>query len=187
MASESEKTGCPFRRKLVANNHFWPIWFLGLIGGEYYKHHGGGVNYLCLPHNPKYGKYNDARQTSGYVYSTEYKLSFNPLKKNLFQHDAPCVVCFVKSRASMLMMPARNDCPSGWTVEYHGYLMTEYYAHNKQRDYICVDEDAEAIPGSKTSKDGALLYPVEGQCFPGQLPCGPYVHGRELTCAVCTK
>ena len=87
----------------------------------------------------------------------------------------------------MLMMPARNDCPLDWTEEYHGYLMTKYYAHKKQRDYICVDDDAEYITGTLANKDAALLYPVEGQCQPGTLPCRPYVHGRELICAVCTK
>ena len=157
-----------------------------MIGGERYNHQGGGVNYLCLPSSPKYDKYKDGHQSAGFVYGTEYEVnSFNPFTKSLDDHDAPCVVCFVRSRASMLMMPARNDCPSGWTEEYHGYLMTEYYDHKKQRDYVCVDKDAEARPGTAASKDGALLYPVEGVC--GSLPCHPYVADRELTCAVCTK
>ena len=120
------------------------------------------------------------------VYGADYQIStFNPFKKNLDNHHAPCVVCFVKSRASMLMMPARNDCPSGWTEEYHGYLMTAYRSQKKQHNFICVDEDAESYSGSKAKKHGALLYPVEGVC--NSLPCRPYVDGRELTCAVCTK
>ena len=158
------------------------------MGGEYYNHYGGGANYLCLPHNPKYDKYKDGHQRSGYMYGTEYEViqySGNPFKRNLHNHEAPCVICFVKSRGSMLMMPARNDCPSGWTEEYHGYLMTEDYNHKHSRDFICVDKDPEFVPGSHASKDGALLYPVEGVC--GSLPCLPYVSGRELTCAVCTK
>ena len=159
---------------------------LGVIGGDRYSHQGGGVNYLCLPNNPKYDKYKDGWQNSGYLYGAEYQVNdFNPFKKNLHNHDAPCVVCFVKSRGSLLMMPARNDCPSGWTGEYHGYLMTEFYNHKKQRDFICVDEDAEYVPGTKSNNDGALLYPVQTQCV--SLPCKPYVAGRELTCAVCTK
>ena len=159
---------------------------LGLIGGEHYNHQGGGVNYLCLPHNPKYDKYKDGHQNAGYVYGTEYQVNtFNPLKKNVHDYEAVCAVCFAKSRGSMLVMPARNDCPSGWTEEYHGYLMTGYYNHKKQRDYLCVDEDVEYVPGTKANKHGALLYPVEGVC--GSLPCKPYVNGRELTCAVCTK
>ena len=161
------------------------FYLLGIMGGENYAHPGGGVNYLCLPKTPKYDKYKDGQQVAGHVYGAEYELPFNPFKKSLNQHDPPCVVCFVKSRGSMLMMPARNDCPTGWTEEYHGYLMTEYYGHKKQRDFICVDEDAESIPGSQANKNGALLYVVEGVC--GNLPCGPYVNSRELTCAVCTK
>ena len=106
-------------------------------------------------------------------------------KRNIHDYDAPCVVCFVKSRGSMLMMPARNDCPSGWTEEYHGYLMTEYYSHAHSKDFICLDGDPEYVPGSQASRNGALLYPVQGRC--GSLPCLPYVEGRELTCAVCTK
>ena len=157
------------------------------MGGGLYTHTGGGVNYLCLPKTPKYDRYKDGLQGGGYVYGAEYQLSFKPFKKSLFNHDPPCVVCFVQSRGSMLMMPARNDCPTGWTEEYHGYLMTEYYGHKKQLDFICVDKDAESIPGSQANKDGALLYFVEGRCGIGNLPCGPYVNGRELTCAVCTK
>ena len=154
------------------------------MGGEHYTHQGGGVNYLCLPHNPKYDKYNDGHQSAGYMYGTEYETN-HIFKNNIADHEAPCVVCYVKSRGSALMMPARNVCPSGWTKEYHGYLMTEHYAHKKQRDFICVDEDAEYVPGSGANQNGALLYPVEGRC--GALPCLPYVDGRELTCAVCTK
>ena len=154
------------------------------MGGEYYSHQGGGANYLCLPSNPKYDKYKNGHQNAGYMYGTEYEVN-HIFKKNIANHDAPCVVCFVESRGSMLMMPARNDCPSGWTEEYHGYLMTAHHTHKNQKDFICVDEDAEYVSGSGANKDGALLYPVEGQC--GSLPCGPYVAGRELTCAVCTK
>jgi len=61
------------------------------------------------------------------------------------------------------MMPARNDCLSGWTEEYHGYLMTEDYAHKHSSDFICVDGDREYVPGSHANKNGALLYPyVDG-------------------------
>ena len=42
------------------------------MGGEYYTHTGGGVNYLCLPHNPKYDRYSDGNQDTGYVFGTEH-------------------------------------------------------------------------------------------------------------------
>ena len=156
------------------------------MGGEHYTHPGGGANYLCLPHNPKYDEYKDGIQNSGYMYGTEYEVNDRDGKqRNLHDHEAPCVVCFAKSRGSMLMMPARNDCPSGWTEEYHGYLMTAYYNHKHSTYFICVDGDPEYVRGTHANKNGALLYPVEGVC--GSLPCLPYVNGRELTCAVCTK
>ncbi|XP_044170212.1 uncharacterized protein LOC114946796 [Acropora millepora] len=164
------------------------IVYQGIIGGENYHHYGGGSQYLCLPRNPKYDKYQNGHQTAGYVYGTEYEVSQyngNPFARNLHDHDAPCAVCFVKSRGSLLMMPARNDCPSGWTEEYHGYLMTAHYGHRHSSEFICVDGIPEYVRGSKQNKNGALLYPVEGVC--GSLPCGPYVAGREFTCAVCTK
>ena len=121
------------------------------MGGERYTHTGGGVNYLCLPHNPKYDRYSDGNQDTGYIYGTEYEVSSYsgyPFRGNLHDHEAPCVVCYVKSRGSMLMMPARNDCPSGWTEEYHGYLMTSYHGHKNQKDFVCVDKDPEFVPGS---------------------------------------
>ena len=45
------------------------------MGGEHFSHQGGGVNYLCLPHNPKYDRYKDDNQESGYVFGTEYDVS----------------------------------------------------------------------------------------------------------------
>ena len=45
------------------------------------------------------------------------------------------------------MIPAWRHCPSQWTLEYTGYLMTEHYNHNSAT-YECVDKDAEAVPGS---------------------------------------
>lgn len=174
------RTTCPSGAQVV---------YKGLVGGEFNGHPGGGVNYLCLPHTPKYDKYHDGHQYAGYIYGTEYDVgqySGNPFKRSLHNHDAPCAVCFVKSRGSMLMMPATNDCPSGWTKEYHGYLMTEYYNHKHSSEFVCVDADPEYVPGSHAHKPtSARLYPVEGRC--SSLPCLPYVEGRELTCAFCTK
>ena len=48
---------------------------LGIMGGENYNHYAGGVNYLCLPNNPKYDKYKNGWQDSGYLYGTEYEVS----------------------------------------------------------------------------------------------------------------
>ena len=159
----------------------------GFIAGAYYSHKGGGGEYICLPNQPKYGKYTNSFDSGGRIYGTEYQMSsFNPFNRNVDNHDAPCVVCYVRSRGTQLMIPAKNDCPHGWTEEYHGYLMTAHYGHTISRNYIRVDQEPESVPGSHSDRNGALLYLVEPDCnhFSG---CPPYYNGRELTCAVCTK
>jgi len=161
--------------------------YAGFIASGYYSHKGGGGEYICLPNQPKYGKYTNSWEGTGAIYGTEYEVSnFNPFNRNVHDHDAPCVVCYVRSRGTQLMIPARDDCPRGWTEEYHGYLMTEHYDHSMSRNFICVDQEPESVPGSQGNHDGALLYPVQLNCrhFSG---CPPYSYGRELTCAVCTN
>lgn len=159
---------------------------LGRIGGSHYTHTGGGANYLCLSNNPTYATYHKGTQGWSYIYGSEYEGSgFTGFGRNLLHHDAPCAVCYVSSRGSQLMYPARNDCPPNWTREYWGYLSSGHYGHKHSTEFICVDRNAESVPGSSSGQHGVLLYPTQGIC--GSLPCPPYVSGRELTCAVCTK
>ena len=141
----------------------------------------------CLPDDPIYNKYFTGSQNVAYMYNAEYETrQWNPFSPRAFpEDDVPCAVCRVKRKSSLLHIPARNVCPSGWRKEYDGYLMTEHYAHKHSRDFLCVDKDAESVPGTRGDNDGALLYFVDGRCG-GHLKCGPYVHNAELTCAVCT-
>ena len=158
------------------------------MGSGNKNHHGGGANFLCLPNNPIYDKYTSGWQGTSGIWGTEYQSGrFPGFHNNLHDHDAPCAVCYVGSRGSQLMIPATNKCPSRWTKEYHGYLMTSHDGHKHASEYVCVDSDAEVVPGSGSHVDtnGALLYVVESAC--GALPCRPYINGQELTCVVCTK
>ena len=86
------------------------------------------------------------------------------------------------------MLPARMECPTSWTREYIGYLMSTRgtTGSNSYRTmYECVDQIPDGIPGSAEDKNGAIFYHVEAAC--NGLPCGPYDPQKELTCAVCTK
>ena len=119
------------------------------------------------------------------MYGAEYQSSHVSIFPNsLNDHDVPCAVCHVTKRASQMMIPGRNMCPAGWTREYKGYLMAERHDHYRTM-YTCVDAHPDYIPGSYANRNGALFYFVEGRC--GSLRCGPYIDGRELTCAVCTR
>ena len=157
------------------------------MGGSWFNHHGGGSNYLCLPLNPIFDKITSGAQGYSNMYGTEYQLSghHNMFPKKLHNHDAPCAVCHTESRGSHLMIPARNVCPSGWTLEYKGYLMSAHHGHKGRTQFICVDGNAEGTTGSQSGQNGALLYFVESSC--GSLPCPPYGNAKELTCVVCTK
>jgi hypothetical protein len=160
---------------------------IGSVGGSWYNNKGGASNYLCLPDKPIYNKYKTGVQTerSG-IYGAEYQTGSDGIFPiDLYQHDVPCAVCHVTYRASQIMIPARNVCPAGWRREYHGYLMAAKYSHYRTM-YTCVDENPDYRPGSHANVNGALFYFVEGKCG-GSLPCQPYVNGRELTCAVCTR
>ncbi|CAH1250391.1 COL6A5 [Branchiostoma lanceolatum] len=160
--------------------------YSGVAGGTAYDETGGGTNYQCLPTNPQWGRYQNGVQAySAYMHGAQYRIGTNvPFGSTLDAHDAPCAVCYVPTRSSMLMIPARNTCPTAWTEEYDGYLMAASYITRDAKEFICVDEQPETVAGRR-GRQGARLYPVEARC--GSLPCPSYVEGRELTCVVCTK
>jgi hypothetical protein len=101
------------------------------------------------------------------------------------QENVPCSICYVSTKTTHIMIPGKTSCPSTWSMEYNGYLMTAYYGHKNNKDFVCVDKDAEPIPGTRSDVNGALLYPVMASC--SDIPCPPYVPNKYITCAVCTK
>ena len=101
-------------------------------------------------------------------------------------HNVPCAVCYASTKVAVTMIPAKTRCPSTWTLEYSGYLMSEGKWSNHGRTmYECVDKNPDSVPGSASDTNGALFYHVEASCN-GML-CPPYDPQKELTCAVCTK
>lgn len=123
-------------------------------------------------------------QSAAHLYGSEYQFSY---RKIAWDDDIPCAVCHVESSTSVLMIPAKNMCPSGWNMQYHGFLVTDnddsgWYAF----DFVCLHEDSEYLTEGARQHDqnGHILYPVTAVC--GSLPCPPYRNGQYITCAVCT-
>jgi len=85
---------------------------------------------------------------------------------------------------AVTMIPAKTRCPSTWTLEYSGYLMSGYYNHRRTM-YECVDKNPDTAPGGASSTNPAFFYHVEASC--DGMACPPYDSQKELTCAVCTK
>ena len=63
--------------------------------------------------------------------------------------------------------------------------MAGYYGQKAGSMYTCVDGNPDTLHGGKADKNGRLFYLVEARC--GSLKCPPYVEGREIVCAVCSK
>ena len=106
------------------------------------------------------------------------------VRMHVFNHNVPCAVCFVPSRATTLMIPAKNVCPSSWTREYYGYLTAEASNHHRS-SLNCVDIDPNVIRGDVNDTNGALFYYVSAECT--ALNCPPYEQNRILSCTVCTR
>ena len=95
--------------------------YAGRAGGTDVLSSGGSAEKLCLPLDPDY--INDARSTSATLYSTlhgaEYETRDGP-HHNFHEYNAPCAVCYASTRAAMVMIPAKTQCPPSWTREYYG-------------------------------------------------------------------
>lgn len=180
------RTVCPTDRGTV-------LVYEGRVAGWQPSHDGeGGANYLCMPLHPEYNKpFTQGYHPKASLFGVEYghvedlfaRMGQGPQISYL---AVPCAVCRAEKRGSLMMLPARNVCPSReWTREYQGYLMTGS-SNSTRSEYICVDNDATGVNQlhSKSHPGKALLTSVLGKC--GVLPCPPYEQDRELTCAVCT-
>lgn len=98
--------------------------FKGIAGGGHYNRDGNGANTLCLPHNPDPAPsdfpthfQNDDRASSSFIYGSEYQYAYRNVAVD---DDVPCAVCDVAHVSSIIMIPAKMTCPSGWSIEYAG-------------------------------------------------------------------
>ena len=82
------------------------------------------------------------------------------------------------------MIPGQAICPSGWSKEYSGYIMSGGHNDKHSSEAICIDDTPEVVPGTNGNNNGAYLYMSETNCI--SLLCEPYVNLREIRCVVCT-
>ena len=160
--------------------------YAGRAAGSHYTHTGGGANYLCLTMQPQHLEDGGGTNEHGLIYGAEYEMHGNVPSSSLpnHEHDVPCAVCYIAPREAVLMIPGRYTCPSGWTREYYGYLMSAHHGHHRST-FECMDVAPEHIAGDHGNQNGALFYHIEPRC--GSLPCPPYVQKNEMTCTVCSK
>ena len=163
--------------------------YSGRAGGSYFNHTGGGSNPQCLPLDPNFLREISGTQFRALMYGAEYDTltDGNSHVHGRHETDVPCAVCHVSNRTAVYMVPAKYTCPTGWTREYYGYMMTDYYP-NYRSQFVCMDTAFKSAKGGgpkSTYFGGWHPHFVEARC--GALPCPPYDSITELSCAVCTK
>ena len=157
-----------------------------VVGSRYDQ--AGSAEYLCLHNQPQFRQTITGQQSNrARLYGVKYSSidSSSSLRNNRF-YDLPCALCYTPSRSTSITIPGRRDCPSSWTKEYQGYLMTEHSLSNRNsRVPICVDVEAETVAGSSSRTFPSLLHFIETTCT--GIQCPPYKNGAEISCVVCTK
>ena len=155
--------------------------YSGRAAGSSSATKGGGANILCMPDDPDYRVYANGTQ-GNYIYGVQYQISPSQPLYSVYQHNVLCALCYVTTRDAVIMIPAKVHCPTSWTIEYTGYLMSERHTSYRST-YECVDKDPESfLPDSSNS---TYLNHLEADCT--GISCGPYSAEKELTCAVCSR
>ncbi|CAI8044611.1 Short-chain collagen C4 (Fragment) [Geodia barretti] len=160
--------------------------YAGRAVGSHWRISGGTSDILCLPEEPEYDeKFQSGAQRYSTLHGVEYQTFDGSPLDEARDHNAPCAVCHATSRASSIMIPARRSCPTTWTEEYDGYLVSGYGGSGGRQSANCLDRNPEFLNGEARNSNGALFFHVEAVC--NGIRCPPYDPEKELTCVVCTK
>ena len=172
------RTTCPSGAVIV---------YEGVGAGSRYSERGGTSDTLCLPKDPQYRSHDTSNTWTAELYGVEYEFNDNTYPRSLHEADMPCALCYLPTKSAVFMQPAKYTCPSGWHYEYSGYLFSdaEHGTRGGRKDTICVDRQAEAVPGSAPNTDPAPATMMRATC--NGIHCPPYNTRWPLTCAVCSK
>ena len=158
--------------------------YTGVTGGNIWNITGGGANFLCMPMDPEY-ELPHIPGVRGHVAISAVGYGF-PIRGG---HGtlAACSVCQVNNRSTVIMIPAKANCPTTWNREYYGYLMTQLHLGQRYM-YECIDKEMDTIRGFQNDQYGVFLFHVEAVCNKG-LVCetGKYSNVKEMNCVVCSK
>lgn len=130
---------------------------------------GGGSGYLCLPRDPNVGERIEVPLRSGsFVSGVKYGITESGVfinKEIIFGKGVLCSACHVGNRSSVITKPASIDCPSGWIMEYKGFMAaTKDTGHRSS--YVCLDEHPDhysAIEARNTDQNLLLVGKEDGE------------------------
>ncbi|KAL4236734.1 hypothetical protein ACF0H5_005118 [Mactra antiquata] len=162
------------------------IIYKGFTAGKKYSDKAGGSDTICLPEDPSWSNFTTGTDGGrGYVYGTEIDISepSGVFENRVNEQDIPCAACHTKT-SSVVMIPGRSHCYTGWHLEYSGYLMTAFHGHHGPHNHVCVDHHPESLHRGEANDNQHILYVAVSKC--GSLPCPPYGENKELACVVCS-
>ncbi len=155
--------------------------YSGIMSSSVHNDTGGASNYLCMPNEASYGTQVSSALESdtGGITAVEFTSSTSTVA---------CSVCFIP-RVTVLMIPARSACPTGWTTEYSGYLMSQATIQERT-EYVCVQLVSPDRVSIETGAGGRVHF-VTVDCENGfrcnQDSDTSYLAERELSCVVCSR
>ena len=91
--------------------------------------------------------------------------------------DVACAKCSTEGRGAIELLPTTIECPSSWTKEYAGYLMTD----SGSSGFVCVDRSMEPHNSSNSVVTGPTLTHVVAALD------SKYNSSQVLSCVVCSK
>ena len=171
------RTVCPQGTSLV---------YTGVAAGTKYDTEGGTSDTLCLAGNPQYKSGDRSSSNAAQLSRAKYGAYGGPLNQH-YSYDIPCALCYTTTKSTSFMLPGRYTCPSGWSTEYSGYIMTEWTGSNRggRKDTVCMDQNAEDIKGTKGGAWPSVLYLLQASC--DGFSCPPFDGNKPFTCVVCSK
>ena len=161
--------------------------YAGRAAGTDHLETGGTSDTFCMPETPQYLSMDTAATHVSTLHGVEFETfgdSTTPFE-NLAQHNMPYVVCHTDTKLVVFTIPAQYSCPSGWSMEYNGYLMTELERADRQRRHHMRGQRCWGNPGLEADMNDAVVYLMKASC--NGLPCPPYNSDMVLPCAVCSK
>ena len=177
--------------------------YSGRAGTAYHDNSGSGSNILCLDETFDIATYTPIfySTTFGSVFGVEYRtVADDPIGPDFNGRNVPCAVCTVQTNA-VLMIPGANDCPAEWTLEYRGFVMSEWsevvdmsrISDNFRSEYICVVDNPSIIASVTSAITEARLAHVHVDCRPpasggtSGLECDGVYDQGQLSCVVCQR
>ncbi|CAC5420841.1 unnamed protein product [Mytilus coruscus] len=120
--------------------------YSGYIGGGRFNEPGSAPEPVCLLLDPDFVK------TSGSDFGRMYGAEFNTdlFGSNSDDQDLPCAVCRVMRASSVIMIPGKNRCYTGWNMEYHGYLAPNKHDDEAAGSFVCIDIQPEYVSGGSS-------------------------------------